>query len=295
MRENPSSLADLLWRFAGLAKTISCLEIPRMAANHMEACLICGQAADSKEHYIPQWLSKATGQPNEVIVRGSAANGIVQSAQEHGTAIQAFEKNLCRRCNSTLGNALENPVSVLLKPLMEGNFSTMPFLSENQRRLLAWWGLLHALEHDFLENRMDEEPKCQLLGLLGDLLDGKNPQPPAAVHVHVARAVHPEVAFFLSKQLIDRARGSVHANGSFCWGMQAGHLILTVARTPSGARPAEGWGFEVWPAGATNVPTYDDIRFYYGQSKIETGQAPITPPSGSNAEATSESYPPGKR
>lgn len=197
-------------------------------------CLICEQAADSKEHYIPQWLSKATGRPNEVIIRGAAVNGVVQSAQEHGTAIQAFEKDLCRQCNNGLGM--------------------------------------------ILENRLDEAPKRGLLALLGELLAGRNPAPPADVHVHVARAIHPEVAFFLSKQLIDRTRGSVQAPGSFCWGMQAEHLILTVARTPSGARLAEGWGFGVWPVGSTKIPAYDDIRYYHARSLIETGLAPATHP-----------------
>ncbi len=231
-------------------------------------CLICGQRADSKEHYIPQWLSKATGRPNEVIIKGSAVEGVVQSAKEHGTAIQAFEENLCRHCNHALGNALESPVSGLLKPTMAGDFSAAPSLNDDQRQLIAWWAVLHALEHDFLENRLDPEPKRQLLSLLGALIEGKKPALPADVYVHIAKSVHPEVAFFLSKQLIDRIRGSVHSNGSFCWGMQAEHLILTVSRLPSGAQPAEGWGFSVWPPTTAKVPTYDDIRFYHAASKI---------------------------
>ncbi|HVZ65028.1 MAG TPA: hypothetical protein VG838_13470 [Opitutaceae bacterium] len=234
-------------------------------------CLICGHRADSKEHYIPQWLSKATGRPDEVIIKGSAAEGVVQSAQQHGTAIEAFEENLCRHCNNALGNALESPVSGLLKPAMAGDFSAATSLSDNQRQLIAWWAVVHALEHDFLENRLDPEPKRQLLGMLGALIEGKKPALPTEVHVHIAKSVHPEVVFFLSKQLIDRKRGSVHAPGSFCWGMQAGHLILTVSRLPSGARPAEGWGFGVWPKATAEVPTYDDIRLYYAASKIETG------------------------
>jgi hypothetical protein len=243
-------------------------------------CLICGNSADSKEHYIPRWLSKATGRPNEVIIKGSAVEGVVQSAHEHGTAIQAFEENLCRRCNNALGSALESPVSGLLKAMMAGDFSAMPSLNGDQRQLIAWWAVLHALEHDFLENRLDAEPKRQLLGLLGELIEGKKPAVPADVHVHIAKSVHPEVAFFLSKQLIDRTQGSVHANGSFCWGMQAEHLILTVSCLPSGARPAEGWGFGVWPLATAKVPAYDDIRFYHAASKIETGEPIVTRPRG---------------
>jgi hypothetical protein len=131
--------------------------------------------------------------------------------------------------------------------------------------------MLHALEHDFLENRLDPEPKHQLLSLFGALIDSKTPGIPTDVHVHLAKSVHSEVAFFLSKQLLDRTRGSVHASGSFCWCMQAQHLILSVSRLPSGARPAEGWGFGVWPPTTAKVPTYDDIRFYRAASKIETG------------------------
>lgn len=245
------------------------------------ACLVCGQPADSKEHYIPQWLSKASGRPNEVIIKGSAKDGVLQSAAEHGTAIEAFEKNLCQHCNNTLGNVVESPVSALLKPFMAGDFSTLGSLTEQRSRLIAWWALLHTLEHDFLENRLDQAPKAQLFSALRELVGGKNPAPPADAHIHLAKAVHSEFGFFLSKQLIDRRRGSVQAAGSFCWGMQAGHLILTAARMPSGARPAEGWGFGVLSAAGTTVPTYDDIRYYYAQSKIETGLA-VT--SGTSAE-----------
>lgn len=260
----------------GLANASASAESRVMIAT---PCLICGRPADSKEHYIPRWLSKASGRPNEVIIKGSTAGGVLQSAQAHGTAIEAFETNLCRDCNHTLGNTLESPISAILKPLIAGNFTVVKGLTDAQRLLLTWWSLLHALEHDFLENRLDQAPKQELLKLLGELVAGRRPLPPSDAHVHIAQADHAEYAFFLSKQLIDRTRGSVQAPGSFCWGMQAGHLILTAARMPSGARPAQGWGFSVWPAGAPDLPRHGDILDYYAGAKIETGLVqPAHPP-----------------
>jgi len=233
-------------------------------------CLFCGRASDSKEHYIPQWLSKASGRQGETILKGAAKDGVLQSAKEHGTATEAFEKNLCQHCNNTLGNLLENPVSALLKPLMAGDFSAAGSFTNDRRQLIAWWALLHALEHDFLENRLDKGPKDQLLALFGQLIAGNNPALPVDARVHFAKAGYSEFAFFLTKQLIDCNRGSVQAIGSFWWGMQAGHLILSVARMPNGARPAKGGGLSLWPVECGEVPTYEDIRYYHAASNIDT-------------------------
>src|ERR1022692_3936191 len=108
------------------------------------SCLVCNQPADSNEHYIPRWLSKATGQLNETLLRGAATDGIVTGVAEHGTSILAFEKNLCRVCNNGLGSVLENPVSAWLKPLVNGDADGIAKLTENQRSLIAWWAVLHV-------------------------------------------------------------------------------------------------------------------------------------------------------
>jgi hypothetical protein len=190
------------------------------------------------------------------------------SAMDYGTAAEAFEKNLCGSCNNGLGDRLESPVSALLKPMMAGDFAKVRTLSQNQRQLIAAWGLLHALEHDFLDHRLDDGPKAELLNCFRRILAGEDPALPGDLHVHLARAAHPEMGFFLSKQLLDRDRGAVNALGSFCWAMQAEHVILTVARVPAGARILPGWGYGILPSFGTDLPLYNDIAAYNAVARI---------------------------
>jgi hypothetical protein len=231
-------------------------------------CLICGRPADSKEHYISQWLSKAAGRNSETIVRGATIAGKMTSAKNHGTAAEAFEKNLCGSCNNGLGDRLESPVSALLKPMMAGDFARVRTLSAGQRLSIAAWGVLHALEHDFLDRHLDDGPKGEFLNCFRRILAGEDPALPGDLHVHLASATHPEMGFFLSKQLLAHGRGAVNALGSFCWAMQAEHLILTVARVPAGARLLPGWGYAIWPSVGTDLPLYDDIAAYNAVARI---------------------------
>ena len=84
----------------------------------MRPCLLCGKAADSLEHFIPKWLSLATGRGKDPIEIGSAFEGQIINRNSRGCSLAAKHRNLCVTCNNDLGSNLEGPVKFILTPLI---------------------------------------------------------------------------------------------------------------------------------------------------------------------------------
>jgi len=250
----------------------------------MRFCLVCGRPADSKEHYIPKWLSEATGRGNDPLIFGTVAGSDILSQTPRGTSLGATHRNLCERCNNGLGEKLEGPVCGFLSPLVGSGpapelTAYLNALVPREMNQLAWWALLRAIQlnEQIANPRICGAHRDAILAGLAEIIDGKLPSPPSATHVQAAQAKAPEWGFMLSPNLYDRYRDMiVKHTGSYLWSMQANSLLLAAAHAPEAQVLRDsGWGYGVHPFSSRAMEPYQDMRDMVGKSHIDTRAAKI--------------------
>lgn len=245
----------------------------------MRTCLLCNKPADSKEHYIPVWLSEATGKGMSPIMIGSASEGKILHQADRGTARTAKHRNLCTKCNNDLGRNLEGRVRPLLSPLVasapaEEWTAYLNGLLARERDLVAWWTALRAvqLNEQFTNPRIPAEARDGLLADLRRVRDGQIPALPKCFFVEIAQASEPDWGFSLSRQLYDRFRGrTVERPSSFLWAMQANQCLLVAASAPDAQLLKDcGWGYGIVPQDGQKCPRYKNMREMLERSHIDT-------------------------
>jgi hypothetical protein len=244
----------------------------------MRACLLCGKPANSLEHYIPVWLSVATGRGADPIVIGTALEGKIVDKQNRGCALAAKHRNLCKSCNGNLGTHLEGIIQKMLTPLVQTTPITqwaghLNALLPRERHLLVWWTVLRAIQlnEQFAKPRISVETKNLLLPHLRAVRDGKIPPPPKDYFVEIAQASEPFWGFQLTKQLFERTDGSVERPGSFLWAMQANKFLIVAASAPEAHLMKDrGWGYGITPFDPQKCPQYICMREMVEQSHVST-------------------------
>lgn len=245
----------------------------------MRTCLICGHTANSLEHFIPQWLTKATGRESDDIEIGSAINGQLVDRQKRGTALNAKHRNLCEGCNNHLGERLEAPVGISLCPFVQPvptddwteRLNTM---SPPERSLLAWWAFLRAvqLNEQFKNPRINTEHRQMIIDRLRRVRDGDIPALPSGVYLEIARARESVWGFGLGKHVYDRHRGTTVSHPrSLLWTMQANHCLLVLVSAPEARLLRDaGWGYPLMLPNQTTCPIYQNMAKMLECSHIDT-------------------------
>jgi len=82
----------------------------------MKTCLLGNKPANSREHYIPVWLSDRCGTLTALSVNGFFRNGEELKIREGGNFSNARSHLLCAGCNRNLGRNLEAPVAEFVTP-----------------------------------------------------------------------------------------------------------------------------------------------------------------------------------
>src|SRR2546427_258957 len=116
----------------------------------MKTCLLCNKPANSKEHYIPVWLSDQCGTLAVLSVSGLFRNGEQLKIREGGSFSKARSHLLCGGCNNDLGRNLEAPVAEFVTPILRHSVPSLePILGRDREvNLLTQWMCLRALEVD---------------------------------------------------------------------------------------------------------------------------------------------------
>lgn len=243
-----------------------------------QRCLCCGKTADSKEHFVPGWLARKSGQFSLPMVFGISSAGKISNQSGLGNSGEAYRKNLCCSCNRGFGRGLEKDVMGLLTPLVGAGpeielASCCNSWLDRERLLVCWWAILRAMELDELTNirGVDSTTKLRIWSQLAIVRDGCIPALPDHIFVECARAVEPQWGFLISRQVFDFERGAVMTNGSFLWAMHVNHFLLMVAHVPD-AVPfrARGWGYSLNPAGSFREGVYPNLRTMIELSAFDT-------------------------
>jgi len=250
----------------------------------MSTCMLCNSRANSREHYIPCWLSDVTQRTTVPLIYGGVSEGQILHQAPRGTAKNAVIRNLCRTFNGNLGTYLEDPVRGILSPLLAperavGLVSHLNTLLERERLLLAWWAVLRALQLNAQPRQFvlhDETRKVLLEGIRA-IAAATIPPFPKSIHVQVASASDSNWGFTLSAQLFDRARGIVESHGSFLWGMQANRFLMIAASLPNDATilKDQGWSYGLVPFDSKPPHLYKDLGEMVSRSHIDTSLHPI--------------------
>jgi hypothetical protein len=257
----------------------------------MKICILCKSVGElSDEHYIPKWLTKATGREDEPIKLVTQTDGVVGKEMPRGTAMSAVTKALCKLCNSKLGETLEGSTEGLLKDIVapkppKGVGRYLSTLTASDRETLVWWGILRAIEFDFANYRSNPRITPEISGIFLKGIKfiaygGISPKPPDSIHFVVGRASRPGWIFGISKQLFDVARldsdsrpTSAQAKGSFLFGFQANEFIALIAHIPEAMRAKnQGWGHSIFPQDPQpkSLPLYADLFGMWNNSFIDT-------------------------
>ncbi|MFK4694207.1 hypothetical protein [Streptomyces pristinaespiralis] len=107
----------------------------------MSGCVFCGAPANSREHVIPQWISRSVLEANP----GIDQNTVVLAGD--GQAVRDFThrfgesavKIVCATCNNGWMNGLEEAVRAFLIPLILSDGGTVVVLDRQQQADLAAW------------------------------------------------------------------------------------------------------------------------------------------------------------
>jgi hypothetical protein len=113
------------------------------------ACVLCGynDGPLTDEHVWPDWIATALDvreRTGNYYIAGEP--GTPPRLSWHGEPFQAVVNVLCWDCNHHLGEVLESPASVLLKPMIAGKQTQM--LRPHHQALLSSWALKTALMMD---------------------------------------------------------------------------------------------------------------------------------------------------
>jgi hypothetical protein len=226
----------------------------------MNTCLLCRSQADSREHYIPTWLSTACQAKNLQIVRGKSKRNEFTTAQPIGPLKDAKSWLLCVGCNSKLGKNLEKHVQQSLTPYVAPS-SVLTKLSLPDTDLLVKWVILRALElsiiakQSLLEISIGED----IVDICQSVRDGSKSKiwrwfAPSLEAVAVRRKT---MGCALSQSFHSSERGDVKSTGRGFWFfLQMNSLGLLLIHAPGAQRNnALGHGLRLFPEG---IPTVDD-------------------------------------
>lgn len=112
------------------------------------SCLFCGEAANSKEHAYPAWISDiAPGVGDLRHGRGNEETAIHTEWSNSGFDIQV--RQVCRECNQTWMSDMEASTKDLLEPLLLGSRTRLLSIPE-QKRIATWvykTAIMLALAH----------------------------------------------------------------------------------------------------------------------------------------------------
>lgn len=243
-------------------------------------CILCGHPADSREHYIPVWLSAASERSHDPLEKGLLTAGQITEREDRGTARTAHHRNLCDGCNQGLGTHLEGEIKDILKSLIARTpphdwASYLSYLLPRQRRMLSWWAALRALQlGELMQNRkLEGEIRDALVVGLRKVSYGQRPHTPKGLRVELARSTVPSWGFTISRQFFDRSRGGATVNRpeSFIWAMHVNHLLLVAAFAPGAHLLKDlGWGYSMVGGTSRSCPHYRDLADMMGRSHIDT-------------------------
>lgn len=246
----------------------------------MHTCLLCLSPADSREHYIPAWLSTACKARNVQIVRGKSKRNELTTAEPIGPLRDAKSWLLCGECNKKLGKNLEEQVRQSLAPYV-GPDAVFSQLSLPDTDLVVKWVILRALElsiitkHPLLELSIGHD----ILDICQSVRDGCKSKVwqwfvPSLEAVVVKRRT---VGCALSESFYSSERGDVKSAGRGFWFfLQMNTLGLLLIHAPNAERNnALGYGLKLFPKGMPTVdsrgirtgqmPKYEDIRDVYSR------------------------------
>jgi hypothetical protein len=252
----------------------------------MKTCLLCNKPANSREHYIPVWLSDRCGTLTALSVNGLFRNGEELKIREGGNFSNARSHLLCAGCNSDLGRNLEAPVAELVTPLLR---QTVPSLEPIQGwgrevNLLTQWMCLRALEADaVLQNGdLSEAVKVFLKNISIAARDGHIYVWPLTLELELAFAKDPAFGLLLSKSFFEPSGNTVQSkSGGFWLGGCFQHVLLWLAHTPGAvsARGYGGAGMRLFPAPGpdkrgirvTPPPVYQNLRDWLQHKSLSIG------------------------
>ena len=120
---------------------------PAASSKDRRVCVFCASSGPmSREHVVPQWMSKAVLAPGPVSL--SQSTGQVLRTQKK---LNIVVKDVCESCNNGWMASLEDRVRPILKPRLEGD--GCGFVASTQHRVIAQWAtktallLIHAHRH----------------------------------------------------------------------------------------------------------------------------------------------------
>jgi hypothetical protein len=239
----------------------------------MNTCLLCDKKANSREHYIPDWLSKACEAQSIVVMRGYATDKSVTEAQPIGPFREAKSWILCKDCNKELGRKIESPVGKMISQYISPNCSIGTLQIEPDA--LVKWMVLRALEASVILKRplLRLGIGHELVDICKSARDGTKQTiwPWFTPSLEAVLVQEQTLGCTLSESFYSSERGAVRSAGSGFWFfLQMNRLGLLLIHAPSAQRNnTKGYGLKLFPPGARTVdtngiatneiPTYDSI------------------------------------
>jgi hypothetical protein len=225
----------------------------------MKTCLLCDQRANSREHYIPEWLGKACEAQSVIVMRGYASDKSITEAHPIGPIKDAKSWILCDVCNHTLGKNLEARVQKMISGYISPNCSIGTLQIEPD--ILVKWMTLRALEASVVLKRplLQLGIGPQIVDICKSARDGTEQTiwpwfTPSLEAVLVRKQT---LGCTLSQSFFSSERGPVKSTASGFWFfLQMNGLGLLLIHAPSSQRNnAKGYGLKLFPPGARTVDT----------------------------------------
>jgi hypothetical protein len=243
-------------------------------------CLLCCSRADSKEHYIPEWLSTACETKELKVVRAKSKGGVFTTPEPLGPLRDAKSRILCVKCNSKLGEHLEERVRKILSPYVAPNaiFTRLNLLDTE---ILVKWMMLRALEMSIVtkQSLLRLDIKDEILDICRSGRDRYEPKiwtwfTPSLEAVILKQLT---MGCAVSESFFSTERGEVKSAGRGFWFfLQMNGLGLLLVHAPNAQRNnSQGYGLKLFPKGigtvdtqgirTQEVPCYENLRDVYSR------------------------------
>jgi hypothetical protein len=241
----------------------------------MRKCLFCSNAAESREHVLPQWLFRriypgTKGAFPVQVARYVEGKGYCDERRQISLSFQA--RIVCTSCNTGWLSKLESEVLKVLEPLTEPRFPVLAHCYFDELRkdaaLLARWACKTALTTSFALPGNQRLPTW----LASEIGQGRVPK---GLWLHVAKAKVGALGAALRKTFLT-FNGGVFAGVQsdkrgecFHFSLQVNQFLLGVGLSPGAEvgclSPGELVPFRIFPKDTRPVPEnfeFDDINHY---------------------------------
>lgn len=228
-------------------------------------CLFCDSPANSREHVIPQWLSKRMNRRDYKFRAGRYSEQTGAFALPETTALTFKTRQVCNDCNNGWMSQLETWFQRHLGFLVEPDWpllgEDMVYALREEPEPLMRWMIKTAIVFDrALPNRQIGAIPEALHAMAKDRVIGDD------FHLLVGYIMEPALGVFLSKGFPVWNGGSLYQNqhhvDGFGFSICLNHLAIRLVRAPDANIGIKAHGRSV-PDGAALVPYFVNRKMRY--------------------------------